>query len=90
MSDYKIEKGIAIPPPWGGRGTKYPWPDMQPGDSVLIPMTEADKERLRAGRGSSGAYQAARSWVRHNRPDWKIVGRRESDAVRIWFVEREK
>lgn len=39
MSNYKIEKNIPIPVGAGTRGPsyKYPWRDMNVGDSIFIP-----------------------------------------------------
>jgi hypothetical protein len=37
MTEWKIEKGIPFPTGYNTRWRRYPWPEMEVGDSVLVP-----------------------------------------------------
>ena len=74
---YEIEQGVEIPP---RGGAKYPWPTMEPGDSILVdePYTKG---------GGSAAGSSASSWVKRNRSEWSTITRRiDEKTVRVWFV----
>lgn len=47
MSQFKIGKGIPIPPASPPIAAKYPWADMEPGDSIFLPK-EQQKARIGA------------------------------------------
>lgn len=84
MSDHtwNIEKKIPVPNrAWA---TKYPWGQMEGGDSVLFPWDE------RTHRKTQGSMQqsAARWLERHGRTDLYATARPEKGGVRVWFVER--
>ncbi len=81
MSEFKIEKGIQVPAVEPHR--KYPWPEMDDGDSVLIPWNGPDKAAYR-----NNVTTSAGSWLRRNRPDLRRVTRGEESGLRIWFVSR--
>ena len=66
----KIDKHIPIPR--GDRAAKYPFADMEVGESVAYP------DEALNGR----AYRAAKSCGdRHSK---KFIARREGDGIRIW------
>lgn len=69
MSEFKIEKGIPIPPK--PNYTKYPWRDMDVGDSFYV----AGKT-IHTIRGSM-----VNANKRINR---EFVARQEGDGVRVW------
>ena len=70
---YKVEKKIPIPQD-GRHGTKYPFPDMQIGDSI-----EFDREEYHR------VYSAARIYgYRHGK---KFSVRAKDGKARIWRVE---
>ena len=55
MTTVKIDKGVPVPPPHRNKGApaKWPWRDMEPGDSFFAPgyvqalaQRTVDKERL--------------------------------------------
>lgn len=71
MSDVQIEKGIPIP----GRGgsSKYPWADLQVGDSFLLSSDNAPS----ASSLSTGAKKAG----------IKIKVREVENGVRVWRTE---
>lgn len=70
--EYKIDKNVAMPPRAGKTG-KYPFKEMEVGDSVLI-----DKKIT----SLSPTYTAYGR--RHNK---KFVGVTEGTGTRVWRVE---
>ena len=68
----QIESGIEYPE----NRVKYPFADMQPGDSILF------KE---ASQGNSARVSALR-FVRMHQPDWKFRMRRVENGWRLWRV----
>ncbi len=69
---FQIESGIDMPM---GR-TKYPFGDMQPGDSIRF---------LDAKRANSARVSALR-FVRGHAPDWSFQLRRVDDGWRLWRI----
>jgi hypothetical protein len=93
MSGFKIEKGVPVPfMATGGGFMAYPWPDMQHGDSILVPWTDRYRKCRANGKrsGSDSAAVSAYAWVKKNRPGWKVVTRLEGDAYRIWFLDANR
>lgn len=73
---FKIEKTVEIPGNAGRTGgpNRYPFPDMEVGDSFFV-----------SGAQGSKAGPAAHTWGRsHGR---KFVTRKEGDGVRIWRIK---
>ncbi|MBB4039134.1 hypothetical protein GGR34_000769 [Microvirga flocculans] len=68
----KIEKGIPIPN--AHRERRYPWGDMEVGDSIFIPNTTSE-------RIAPTAHDYGR---RHKR---KFSVRKVEGGVRVWRVE---
>ena len=64
---------------------KYPWPDMEPGDSILIepPFTDSDSKKSPAG---ISAAMSGKRWLKLYRPEWYILCAREDDSIRIWVA----
>lgn len=73
----KIEKSFEIPTQGAGRPRKYPFADMQVGDSVLF-------EGGKIGPKFK-PYIAAQIWGRNNNA--KFSGRTVDNGVRIWRIE---
>jgi hypothetical protein len=71
MSDVQIEKGIPVPT--RGRASKYPWNELQVGDSFLLPNDDAPS----ASSLSTGAKKAG----------IKIKVREVENGVRVWRTE---
>ena len=71
----KIEKNTPIPASSKGRPRKYPFAEMQPGDSVFF-----DGEKV-----GSNPYVAAQMVGR--KKNWKFSGRTIDGGLRIWRVE---
>lgn len=65
---YKIEKKVPLPEATGGRKSKYPWSEMEVGDSIFF---QHDRART-----------AAIAWSkRHN---VEFTTRKEKKGYRIW------
>lgn len=67
--EFKIEKGIPVP--HGLPVAKYPWPDLDVGDSILI------DER---GQSAASTYKRSHPWFNY-------MTRREGDKWRLWRIE---
>ena len=73
----KIEKNIPLPEPARGK-LKWPWPDMEVGDSIKV-----DPERYKR------AQLSAQQWKR-NHPGFNYATRKLPNGERrIWRVEAE-
>ena len=93
---FKVEKDIPIPPPGkggkgrGGSDCKYPWPEMEVGDSVWLPLLSP--------KSFASLINSSRSWFIRNKPHLKVVtrieykgkGKNEQKGVRVWVVEIER
>lgn len=66
----QIEHGVALPV----TRSKYPFADMEPGDSILF----TDRARANSARISSVRF------VRIHRPDWTFVMRKVEGGWRLW------
>lgn len=72
----KIEKDVPVPPRSTGPGSnKYPFAEMEVGDSVLF-----DEPRLKSPPYLAAQYHARKTGK-------KFVGRVVEGGVRIWRVE---
>jgi hypothetical protein len=73
---FKIEKNVPLYPrrgkPWR---RKYPWWEMEPGDSFLVPK---DKGASAQGSGIN--------FCRRHRKNCRIERRTEGDFVRFWLL----
>jgi hypothetical protein len=79
---YTIDKGIPVGTSTRRGESKYPWPQMESGDSVLLPVVNGDIE------GAQRKYSNnARSWMAENRPNWRVITRREGNSIRVWLVD---
>lgn len=72
----RVEKGIPVPP----RAHRYPWHQMEPGDSFFVECPPGVRVSLRQTKVNSAARNDGR---RHNRA---YCTRREGDGVRVWRV----
>jgi len=70
----QIDKGIPIPPKKGANA-KYPWKEMEVGDSILIVGVSSP--------GVGGVIQSAKKIC----PGFRFCQRREGDNVRVWRTE---
>ena len=80
---YKVEKNIPLSSPLGFRwNTKYPWPEMEDGDSFIIPLAES--------KAPNSLMISGNDWCRRNNPSLRCLARVEEDGVRVWLIAREK
>ena len=75
--DFKIEKGVPLPA--ARKARRYPFPEMEPGDSFAVTLDAASqkKERDRIERAASTYGR------RHGK---KFATRLMGDTVRVWRV----
>lgn len=66
----QIERGVAMPT----TRSKYPFDDMEPGDSILF----REKAQANSARISSMRF------VRVHQPKWRFVMRKVEDGWRLW------
>lgn len=78
MDQIVIEKNIPI----SGRRkpTKYPWVQMQVGDSFVVPCEPAERKKLHISVGAS-----ARNYSTKN-PGYKFSLRTELAGIRVWRI----
>jgi hypothetical protein len=80
---YEIEKGVALPPVPQSFTRKYPFPDMEPGDSFLIPAKNGERQRLRQRIRCAARRFAARRTM----PDGvRFTTRAVEGGVRCWRI----
>lgn len=78
-----IETGIAVPRPPQAFLRKYPFPDMQVGDSFFIPAKTADRIRTR----NRVRVAARRHALRRDTPKgWRFATRVVEGGIRCWRI----
>ena len=82
MAAYRVEKGIKLPPrgKTGRAISKYPWHNMEPGDSFFIPCEPMEITRARKNISSAGSHHT------RDRPDLIVVTRAVKDGLRVWLM----
>lgn len=79
---YTVEAGIPIPQRRAGTpvghtyGSKYPFDEMEVGDSILFPGKQA--------RHMGSILNTANSWCVHRNYEWMFCTRLMEDGVRLW------
>ena len=79
---FNIETDVPTPASqrWGGINQKYPWEDMNAGDSFEVPLNGKTGTQLQRN-----LHNAAYGWaLRHHLLDAKFSTRQTEDGVRIW------
>jgi hypothetical protein len=79
MENFKIEKDVPVPGTYHHRA-KYPFPEMEVGDSFLVPYGGKPKRVVMNNVRSAGSYYGKRHGIR-------FVFRTEEGGVRTWRVE---
>lgn len=74
MGEFKIEKGVPIPTHNGGASPKYPFREMEVGDSILL--LSKDKAKYTG---------LANGWARST--GWKFSSRFVEGGRRIWRIK---
>lgn len=85
---YPITKGGDLPPPQrkGGNTPKYPWPQLEVGDSFTVEYE--DRPSHTPDQISNTLASSASSWSRRNRDGrWKFTTRQTRKGVRVWRTE---
>jgi hypothetical protein len=82
----KVEKGVPLPTKRsGGHNSKYPWAEMEDGDSVLIERIGDEPFANTQRRVSNNS----REWLKRNREGWTAITAREGNGIRVWFKAPE-
>jgi hypothetical protein len=68
-----VEKRMKVPPPNRKGATKYPWAQMEVGDSFFAP-----------GKTTTTLHQAARNFA--IKTGWRFTCRKEEGGARIWRI----
>ena len=75
---FKIEKGIEIPEKKSGRKRKYPFVEMQVGESFFVPIVEGKSlQELQAMVGACANAAIGKG---------KVTVRIDGDGVRCWRI----
>lgn len=78
---FDIDKSVPAPPPGKTGAIKYPFRDMEIGDSILVDGSSASKHVCRA-------YNAAKQLQKRTGGEFRFTARKEGEnKVRIWRVE---
>ena len=73
---YKIEPSIPYPGRPGRKASRYPWRDMEIGDSFFVSDEETTQRRI----GSAPAYFSIRN------PEYKFSVRKVEGGYRVWRI----
>lgn len=74
MSEFKIEKGIALPQ--CNRAGFYPWQKMKVGDSFFVKDITGQK-----------VFSAASQFGKRQSPKWKFSYRSMDGGIRVWRIK---
>ncbi len=84
---FEIEKDKKITPIQRHKSMKYPWPNMEVGDSFFVPDGSPGISRVNNGQMVCYVAKTGDMWARSNRLDWKFSYRRVEGGYRIWRVK---
>lgn len=73
-----IEKNVPVPP-GAGRVGRYPWAEMEVGDSFFV-------QAIHGKRAQSTIGTAGLSWAARNHPDRKFTVRKVDGGYRCWRI----
>lgn len=79
MSEFKIEKSVPVPASLAGRRAKYPWRDMDVGDSFFVPLNGEQRLTDLRSQVSRAAYSAFGKGG--------SATRQEGNGVRVWRIK---
>lgn len=83
MSEYTIEKGVPFDHVKRGPGYVYPWPQMEPGDSFVVPLNGRDSHSVRNSVTTSASY-----FILKHRPGLMCRTSVEGDGLRVWLIAK--
>ena len=78
-----IDRGIPIPPRTRPTSARYPFQDMQIGDSIYLPGQRVDRRKGEPFHMQKAVRYAYIYGARHG---MRFAARNEGDGVRIWRV----
>ncbi|MAM95713.1 hypothetical protein [Parvibaculum sp.] len=79
---FEIEKGIEVPDPQQKIRRTYPFPDMKPGDSFLVPCKPSESKQTGKRLGV-----AARRWSCRQPGKPRFAVRQVEGGARCWRIE---
>ena len=82
--EYKIDKGVPLPGNNNPKNSKYPWQDMEIGDSFSVPIDGVRGPQMVAAAVSRGA-QGAKAKYGH-RYSVRTTEENGKKCVRVWRV----
>ena len=89
MTKYQVDSGVAVPRAL--KGSKYPWAEMEVGDSFFVPNGTG-----RGGRDTgNNACVSGRAWLRRNglSKTFNFAQRKTVESgvkgARIWLMKKE-
>jgi len=85
---YPITKGVTLPPPPRRLGNipKYPWPDLEVGDSFKVDYD--DRPNRTPDQILNSLINAGTSWSdRNHNGERKFTARQRRTGVRVWRTE---
>lgn len=74
---FVIEKNVPMPYAGNGAPTKYPWADMEIGDSFFVPDVPK----------TFNIYKCVVQFNERHKKSIVVKQRRESNGVRVWRIE---
>lgn len=80
LTELSIERGIPVPAHGGGPNRRrFPFPDMEVGDSFLVPWRESESKTRSNISNAMAAYK-----LRHAPKDF--TSRKTDGGVRVWRI----
>ena len=79
VSAYQIDRGIPMPPPCRGAAAKYPWREMEVGESFFVEASAKDAVVIRSRVRSAGYSQRLAHGTR-------FTVRTVEGGVRVWRI----
>ena len=78
--NFKVDKDIAPPPTYKGVSqskSKYPWDEMEVGDSFLVPYGNRQPLNLQSNMLTIGNSR---------RSGYRVVTKQEPEGIRVWRI----
>ena len=84
MSEFEIEKGLGIPPKI--RPSKYPWENMELGDSFFVPKDGRSRKALVTNLCSCAKGFARRAGDGIDFSVRFVIEKKRGEGVRVWRI----
>lgn len=85
-TSFKIRKDVT-PPRNRGR-VRYPWADMEIGDSFVVRRSREGDQDIK--KVATSVHSAGYNWCRRNKPEATVTIRTGEDQVEVWMVARNQ